>query len=49
MNKIAVFKKKIYIYFVNVTKLNNHFIYNFDIIIEEILTFLTNKVERKFV
>ena len=49
MNKIAVFKKKNYIYFVNVTKLNNHFIYNFDIIIEEILTFLTNKVERKFV
>ena len=49
MNKIAVFKKKNYIYSVNVTKLNNHFIYNFDIIIEEILTFLTNKVERKFV
>ena len=49
MNKITVFKKKNYIYFVNVTKLNNHFMYNFEIIREEILTFLTNKVERKFV
>jgi hypothetical protein len=49
MNKIAVFKKKNYIYFVKVTKLNNHFMYNFEIIREEILTFLTNKVERKFV
>ena len=49
MNKIAVFKKKNYIYFVNVINLNNNFIYNFDIIREEILTFLTNKVERKFV
>ena len=49
MNKIAVFKKKIYIYFVNVTKLNNHFIYNFEVIRKEMLTFLTNKVERKFV
>ena len=49
MNKIAVFKKKNYIYFVNVKKLNNHFIYNFEIIREEILTSLTNKVERKFV
>ena len=49
MNKIAVFKKKNYIYSVNVTKLNNNFIYNFVIIREEILTFLINKVERKFV
>ena len=49
MNKITVFKKKNYIYFVNVTKLNNHFMYNFEIIREEILTFLTNKVEIKFV
>ena len=49
MNKIAVFKKKNYIYFVNVKKLNNHFIYNFEIIREKILTSLTNKVERKFV
>ena len=49
MNNIAVFKKKNYIYFVNVKKLNNHFIYNFEIIREEILTSLTNKVERKFV
>ena len=43
MNNIAVFKKKNYIYFVNVKKLNNHFIYNFEIIREEILTSLTNK------
>ena len=49
MNNIAVFKKKNYIYFVNVKKLNNYFIYNFEIIREEILTSLTNKVERKFV
>ena len=49
MNNITVFKKKNYIYFVNVKKLNNHFIYNFEIIGEEILTSLTNKVERKFV
>jgi hypothetical protein len=49
MNKITLFKKKNYIYFVNVTKLNNHFMYNFEIIIEEILTFLINKIERKFV
>jgi len=49
MNNITVFKKKNYIYFVNVKKLNNHFIYNFEIIRKEILTSLTNKVERKFV
>ena len=49
MNNIAVLKKKSYIYFVNFKKLNNHFIYNFEIIREEILTSLTNKVERKFV
>ena len=49
MNNITVFKKKNYIYFVNVKKLNNYFMYNFEIIREEILTFLTNKVERKFV
>ena len=49
MNNIAVLKKKNYIYFVNFKKLNNHFIYNFEIIREEILTSLTNKVERKFV
>jgi hypothetical protein len=49
MNNKAVFKKKNYIYFVNDKKLNNHFIYNFEIIREEILTSLTNKVERKFV
>ena len=49
MNKISVFKKKNYIYFVNVKKLNNYFMYNFEIIREEILILLTNKVERKFV
>ena len=49
MNNITVFKKKKFVYFVNLTKLNNHFIYNFEIIREEILTSLTNKVERKFV
>ena len=49
MNNITVFKKKNYIYFVNVKKLNNHFMYNFEIIREEILILLTNKVERKFV
>ena len=49
MNNITVFKKKNYIYFVSVKKLKNHFIYNFEIIREEILIFLTNKVERKFV
>ena len=43
MNNIAVLKKKNYIYFVNFKKLNNHFIYNFEIIREEILTSLTNK------
>ena len=49
MNKIAVFKKKNYICFVYVKKLNSHLMYIFEIIREEILTFLTNKVERKFV
>ena len=49
MNKIAVFKKKKYIYFVNVTKLNNNLMYSFEIIREEILIFLNNKFERKFV
>ena len=49
MNEIAVFKKKKLYLFFNVTKLNNHFMYNFEIIKEEILFFLTNKVERKFV
>ena len=48
MNNITVFKKKNYIYFINIKKLNNHFIYNFEIIREEILTSLTNKVEREF-
>ena len=49
MNNITVFKKKNYICFLNVKNLNNHLTYNFEIIREEILTSLTNKVERKFV
>ena len=49
MNKIVVFKKKNHINCVNVTKLNNYFMYNFEIIRKKMLTFLTNKVERKFV
>ena len=48
MGRIFGLKKKNYIYFVNFKKLNNHFIYNFEIIREEILTSLTNKVEREF-
>ena len=31
MNNITVFKKKNYIYFVNVKRLNNYFTYNFEI------------------
>ena len=49
MNKKAEYQKKNYIYFVNVKKLNKHSTCNFEIIREEILIFLTNKVERKFV
>ena len=49
INEIIEFKKKNYICFVNVKKISNHLMYNFEIIREEILTFLTNKVERKFV
>ena len=49
MSKINGFKKKNYICFLNVKNLNNHLTYNFEIIREEILTSLTNKVERKFV
>ena len=49
MNKKAKFQKKNYISLVNVKNFNFHLIYNFEIIIEEILTSLTNKVEEKFV
>ena len=49
MNKIVGFKKKIYIFFVNVKNINNHLTYNFEIIREEILNSLTNKIEKKFV
>ena len=48
MNKIAGFKKKIYICFVNVKNINNHLTCNFEIIREVIITSL-NKVEKKFV
>ena len=49
MNKISSFKKKNYICFVNIKNLNNKLTYNFEIIREEILNSLTNKVEKKFV
>ena len=49
MDKILVFKKKKSIYFVNVKNFNNHLTNNFNIIREERLTCLANKVERKFV
>ena len=49
MNEIAVFKKKNYIFFVNVKKLNKHSTCNFEIIRGEIFNSLTNKVEKKFV
>ena len=49
MDKILVFKKKKSIYFVNVKNFNNHLTNNFNIIKEERLTSLANKVERKFV
>ena len=42
-------KKKIYICFANIENLNNNLTNNFEIMIEVILTSLTNKVERKFV
>ena len=49
MNKIVGFQKKKYIYIVNGKNLNNHLTNNFDKIRKDILTSLTNKVERKFV
>jgi len=49
MDKIDEFKKKYYIYFVNIKKLNNNLSNNFEKTIEEILTSLTNKIEIKFV
>ena len=49
MNKTVGFKKKNYIYLVNGKNLNNHLTNNFDTIRKDILTSLTNKVERKFV
>jgi hypothetical protein len=49
MNKISEFKKKNIICFLNVENLNNHLTCNFEIIRKEILNYLTNKVEKKFV
>ncbi len=48
-DKVGEFKKKNYICFVNIENLNNNLTNNFEIMIEVILTSLTNKVERKFV
>ena len=48
IDKMVLFKKKNYICFVNVKNLNNNLTNNFGIIIEEILTSLTNKIEIKF-
>ena len=49
MDKLAGFKKKNYICFVNIENINNNLTNNFKIMIKEILTSLTNKVEKKFV
>ena len=49
MNEMIIFKKKNYIYFVNVKNLNNYLTNNFNIIRGKRLTFVTNKVVRKFV
>ena len=49
MNKKSGYKKQKYICFVNVINLNKHLTCNFDIIREEILNSLTNKVEKNFV
>ena len=49
MNKIVGFPKKNYIYLVNGKNLNNHLTNNLDTIRKDILTYLTNKVEREFV
>ena len=49
MNKILAFKKKKFIYIVKLKFFNNHLTNNFNIIREERLTSLANKVERKFV
>ncbi|MDC0217311.1 hypothetical protein OAJ70_04280 [Pelagibacteraceae bacterium] len=49
MNKKKEFQKKNYISFVNVKNINNDLRNYFKIIIEEKLTPLSNKFERKFV
>ena len=49
MDKVFGFQKKNYIYFLNVKNLNNYLTNNFNIIREERLISLANKVERKFV
>ena len=48
-NLISKILKKNYICFVNLKNLNDYLTNNFEIIIEEILISLKNKVEKKFV
>ena len=49
MDKIVGLKKKNFNYFANFKNLNNYATNNFEIIREEKLTSVTNKVVRKFV
>ena len=49
MENIFGFKKKNYIYYLYVKNLNNYLTNNFNIIKGKRLTFVTNKVVRKFV
>ena len=49
MDKMVGYKKKNYIYFINIKNLNNYLINNFNSIKGVRLTSLVNKVERKFV
>ena len=49
MKDIVGFKKKKYIYFVNVKNLNNYLTNKFNILIGKRLISLANKFERKFV
>ena len=49
MNNITVFKKKNYIYFINIKNFNNYLTNNINIIRGERLTSLVKKIERKFV
>ena len=49
MDEIVKYKKKNYIYFVNLKNLNNHLTNNFNRIRRKRLTSLSNKGEGKFV